>query len=75
MAFWSATVSSNSPEPLDLEKGLTTTPEDIAALKRVREMRRLSFADYLRWLSRYEAPLKSLRRSRKTQEGHEPFEL
>jgi hypothetical protein len=65
-------VSSKRPEPLDLERDLPTTAEDVAALKRIREGRRISFAEYLRFLSRLQLPA---RVPRKTHEGHEPFEL
>jgi len=66
------TVSSKRPEPLDLERDLPTTAEDVAALRRIREVRRMSFADYLRFLSRLEPPSRS---PRKTHAGHAPFEL
>jgi hypothetical protein len=65
-------LSSKRPDPLDLEKDLPTTPEDVAALRRVREIRRISFADFLRFLSRYEGPAPS---RRKTFAGYAPFEL
>jgi len=67
-------VSSNSPEPLDLERDLPTSVEDVAALRRIRESRRLPFAEYLRFLSRLPGPPGAARR-RKTHEGREPFEL
>ncbi len=66
-------MSSKHLEPLDLEKDLPTTPEDVVALKRIRERQRLGFADYLEFLSRLELPTHGLRR--KTHEGYEPFEL
>lgn len=66
-------MSSKHPEPLDLERDLPTTAEDVAALKRLRESRRLGFADYLEFLSRLE-PLGGKVR-RKIHEGREPFEL
>jgi hypothetical protein len=65
-------VSSKGPEPLELERDLPTTAEDVAALKRIRESRRLSFAEYLRFLSRLQLPDRGPRR---THEGQEPFEL
>jgi hypothetical protein len=67
-------VSSRRPEPLDLERDLPTTAEDVAALRRIRESRRISFAEYLRFLSGLRMPEGAFRR-RKTQEGVEPFEL
>ncbi len=66
-------MSSKHPEPLDLERDLPTTPEDVAALKRIRERQRLGFADYLEFLSRLELPTHGVRR--KTHKGYEPFEL
>ncbi len=66
-------MSSKQPEPLDLDKDLPTTPEDVAALKRIRERQRLGFADYLEFLSRLQLPTHGVRR--KTHEGYEPFEL
>ena len=65
---------SSKPEPLDLERDLPTTAEDVAALKRIRESRRISFADYLLFLSRQKPPDGTTRR-RKTHEGQERFEL
>lgn len=67
-------MSSKKPEPLDLEKDLPTTPEDIAALRHLRWSRRLGFADYLRFLSQLERPAAGAE-CRKTHEGYEPFEL
>jgi hypothetical protein len=60
--FGSATVSSKRSEPLDLERDLPTTAEDVAALRRIRESRQISFADYLRFLSRLELPAAARRR-------------
>ena len=67
-------MSSKRPEPLDLERDLPTTAEDVAALRRVRESRRISFAQYLRFLSALRLP-EGASGGRKTQEGVEPFEL
>jgi hypothetical protein len=66
-------MSSKPPEPLDLERDLPTTPEDVAALRRIRESRRTSFAQYLRFLSRLSFP--TAKGPRKNHAGHEPFEL
>lgn len=68
----SASVSSKRPEALDLERDLPTTAEDVAALKRIREGRRLSFAEYLRFLSRLQLPDRG---PRQTHEGQDRFEL
>jgi hypothetical protein len=67
-------VSSKRPEPLDLERDLPTTAEDVVVLRQIRESRRISFADYLIFLSRREPSGKAPRRQ-KTHEGDEPFEL
>lgn len=62
---------SSKSEPLDLERDVPTTPEDVEALRRIRESRRLSFAEYLLYLSSLpHAPARE-----KTHEGFEPFEL
>jgi len=67
-------LSSKRTEPLDLERDLPTTAEDVAPLRRIRENRRIPFAEYLRFLSRLQLPPGAARR-RKTHEGQEPFEL
>jgi hypothetical protein len=58
---------------LDLERDLPTTAEDVAALRRIREGRRMTFVEYLRFLSRQKPAAGAPRR--KTHEGQEPFEL
>lgn len=70
------TSSSRRSEPLDLERGLPTTPEDVAALRRIRAARRrLSTADYLRALSQLPPlPPEALRRRRRAT-GTQPFRL
>jgi hypothetical protein len=67
-------MSSKRAEPLDFERDLPTSPEDVAALKRIRESHRLEFREYLLWLSRLPWPEEKARR-RKTVRGVEPFEL
>jgi hypothetical protein len=67
-------MSSKRAEPLELERDLPTTPEDVAALQRVRESRRLEFREYLRWLSGLQWP-RAAARPRRTLQGFEPFEL
>ena len=66
-------MSSNGPEDLDLDRDLPTTAEDVAALRRLRESRNVSFAEYLEFLSRLKPPAEP--RERKTFEGCEPFEF
>ena len=65
-------MKSKTPE-LDLDTDLPTTEDDVVALRRIKEERRVDFADYLRWLSKLELP--ASRRPRKTHDGFEPFEL
>ena len=67
-------MSSKQGDPLDLDKDLPTTPEDVDALKSIRESRRLSFQEYLEWLSRLELPAEAAGR-RRTHVGCAPFEL
>jgi hypothetical protein len=67
-------MSSKRAEPLDLERDLPTTPEDVAALKRIRESHRLEFREYLVWLSRFQWPREAANRKR-THRELEPFEL
>ena len=67
---------SDAPsEPLDLERGLPTTPEDIAALRRLRRPPPLSTEDFLRFLAQLEPPTWETLRSRKGPRGQEPFRL
>jgi hypothetical protein len=62
------------PEPFDLERDVPTTEEDVAALRRIRESRKLSFAEYLRFVSRLPMS-EDASRSIRTHEDQEPFEL
>ena len=65
--------SSSDSDLLDLERGLRTTAEDVAALQRVRRERRLSTEEYLRALARLPPPPADSRRKRVY--GGEPFRL
>ena len=67
--------SSDSPEPLDLERDLPTTVEDIAALRRLRNRPRLSLEEYLAFLRSLGSPPASGLRSRKGPRGDRPFDL
>ena len=69
------TSSSEDFDPLDLERGIPTTPADVLALRRVKRSRRLSTEDYLRALARLPAPPPGARRSRQRIYGGEPFRL
>ncbi|HSF03371.1 MAG TPA: hypothetical protein VLA62_10180 [Solirubrobacterales bacterium] len=56
------TRSSDFAEPLDLDRGLPTTDEDVRALRRLRYRAPASLADYLRFLACVEpAPGATLR--------------
>jgi hypothetical protein len=66
--------SKKRPETLDLERDLTTTPEDISALRKAHARAPIDLAHYLRTLSRLKFPKKARRHS-KTHEGFEPFSL
>lgn len=65
--------SSRPSDLLDLERGLHTTPDDVAALQRLRRERRLSTQEYLRALVRVPPTLRDRRRKR-VYVG-EPFRL
>jgi hypothetical protein len=65
---------SNDPsEPLDLERGLPTTPEDVAALWRLKH-RRVETRDYLAFLASLPAPTCEELRARPGPRGA-PFTL
>lgn len=66
--------SNERSEPLDLEAGLRTTPADVEALRRARVTPPMSPAEYLEFLSRFEATPEELRR-RRGPRGPEPFRL
>ncbi len=66
--------STKRPEPLDLERDLETTAEDVEVLRRLREasrsgtsLMRLNELQLPPWLARVE--------ERPTSEGWEPFDL
>jgi hypothetical protein len=60
-------------EPLDLERGLKTTPGDVAALRAARELRPMSGPEYLVFLSQFNVAPEVLR-ARRGPHG-EPFRL
>ena len=61
-------------ETLDLSRGLPTTPEDVAALRRLRRRAPISTQDFLRFLASLPAPTYAALRARKGPRG-EPFRL
>jgi hypothetical protein len=66
---------SNEPsEPLDLEHGLPTTPEDVAALRRIRSLATVATSDFLRFMAALEPPAYLALRARRGPRG-EPFRL
>ena len=66
--------SADHSEPLDLERDLPTSHEDVVALRRLRASAALSQAEYFRFLSRLPAPPLEKLRARKGPRG-EPFRL
>lgn len=66
--------SEEPSEYLDLEKGLPTTPADVAALKRLRSRPPLTTPEFLRFLASLEPPTWLALRSRTGPRG-EPFRL
>jgi hypothetical protein len=67
--------SSGRCDALNLERGLPTTADDVAALRRVRGLVRLDLPAYLRFLGRLpRSPAEELR-SRPGPRAAEPFVL
>ena len=68
-------ISRDRFEALDLEKGLPTTKEDVAALRRIRQSGPvLSAEEYFRFLSALPQPSADDLRQRRGPRG-EPFRL
>lgn len=61
--------------PIDLEAGLRTRPEDVAALRRAARPTALSLEEYLDFLARLEDPPIVALRARRGPQGDRPFEL
>ncbi len=61
--------------PIDLEAGLQTRPEDIAALRRAARHRALSLEEYMDFLAALGDPLHEILRARRGPRGDRPFEL
>ena len=66
--------SRERSEPLDLERGLPTTAEDVAALRRIRSLGTLDGAAYLRALASLPQPSWDVLRARPGPRG-EAFDL
>jgi hypothetical protein len=65
---------SSKRSELDLSR-IPTTPEDVDALRRVRETRHLTTEEYLHALRRLPPPPLEAQRTRKRARGGEPFRL
>jgi hypothetical protein len=69
-------VTSKGPsERLNLERDLPTTPADIAAQRRLRAGRSLTFEKYLRFLASFEPPSHEELRRKRGPRGERAFEL
>lgn len=66
-------MTSRKPAPLELERGVVTTPADVAALRRRPARSQLTPEEYLRFLQQFEYSVASLRARGITQ--GEPFRL
>jgi hypothetical protein len=67
--------SKKSYKPLNLDCDLTTSAEDIFALRRARRDRIQNLSTYLRFLSGLHEPSISVLGARKGPTGSRPFEL
>jgi hypothetical protein len=66
--------SEDSPDFIDLERGLPVTPEDVEALRRLRAGVPMTFSEYLAWLSSQPSPSFEQLKARRGPRG-EPFVL
>lgn len=67
--------SNGCSDRLNLDRDLPTTPDDVAALRRVRVPPPMTLAEYFRFLAGFpEVPNEELR-SRRGPRGGVPFEL
>jgi hypothetical protein len=67
--------SKNTPDLLDLERDIPTTPEDVRALRQNRPQPVGDWWELLTKLAQQVPNLEELRRRRPTFAGCEPFEL
>lgn len=68
--------SNDRSEPLDLERGLPTTPADVAALRGLRQHAApVATRDLLRFLAGLRPPTWQELRLRRGPRGEEPFRL
>ncbi len=66
--------SHAKPEPLDLERGLPVTREDVTALRRARQLSQLTWQQYAAFLAAQPPPSVEELRARPLLVG-EPFRL
>jgi hypothetical protein len=66
---------AESSAPIDLEAGLRTRPEDIAALRRAACPTVLSLEEYLDFLTKLDHPPSEALKARRGPRGERPFEL
>jgi hypothetical protein len=69
------TTSKEPSELLNFERDLPTTPADVAAQRRLRAPRPLTFEGYLRFLASFEPASYDDLRSKRGPSGDGPFEL
>ncbi len=67
--------SASSYEMLEWERDIPTTREDVLALRRAREIRPLTFEQYLAFLASFASPSHAELRARKGPSGPAPFDL
>ncbi len=67
--------SDPTEPPLDLERDLPTTREDIAALRRLRRQPPMDLETYFRFLAGFPAATVAELAARRGPRGPEPFEL
>lgn len=67
--------SSERSDPLDLERGIPTTPDDSEALRRAKGARPLAFEAYLRYLGQFPPPAVGVLRAKRGPRGDLPFSL
>jgi len=67
--------SEGSSIPIDLEAGLCTRPEDVAALRQARHGTAMSLEEYLDFLKGLESAAVATPRARRGLRGDTPFEL
>ena len=66
---------AESSAPIDLEAGLQTRPDDVAALRRAARHRVLSLEEYMDFLTALGDPPHEVLRARRGPQGDRPFEL